>query len=189
MSTSVLSSVIQRGISESLGLVTYLPPEGYGLGTSWAVSAVMDLHSGLLSAVPILHQVLVVINGYLNKALHHACGNTSFLTRHSEYCHMVRINPVLSLQLPRGWVLRKRRQHLERHPKPCMQHLNYYSVEILVVVPNLCPLPLYFYAGSFHDLLIPVSDSSLTADAFKVTDPRVSKSKVFNLLLISQLPK
>lgn len=56
-------------------------------------------------------------------------------------------------------------------------------------MPNLCPLPLYFCSGSLHDLWIPVSTSSLTADAFKVMDPRVSKSKVFNLLLISQLPK
>lgn len=56
-------------------------------------------------------------------------------------------------------------------------------------MPNLCPLPLYFCSGSLHDLWIPVSTSSLTADAIKVTDPRVSKSKMFNLLLISQLPK
>lgn len=81
------------------------------------------------------------------------------------------------------------KEHLEKHPKLCTQHLRYYLVEILVVMPNFCPLPLYFYAGSINDLWIPISTASLTADAFKVTDPSVSKSKVFNLLLISQLPK
>lgn len=79
--------------------------------------------------------------------------------------------------------------HLERHPKFCTQHLRYHSVEVLVVKPNLRTLPLYFYAGSLHDLWIPILATFLTEDAFQVMDPRVSKSKVFNLLLISQLPK
>lgn len=71
-------------------------------------------------------------------------GRRPLLNHLLEHYHMMCVNTILSLGLSWGWVLGKRSLHLQRHPKPCVPHLRYYSLEILVVMPDLCPLPLYF---------------------------------------------
>lgn len=118
------------------------------------------------------------------------CGTTSFLaycfTQNTAiWCAFTRSS---HLGCHVGGLLGK--EHLESYRKPYTQHWRYCSVEISVVMHNLlCPSHWILLLADCMICWFPSQTRSLRADAFKVTGPRVSKSKVFNLLLISQLPK